>query len=133
VRALVAVAFIVLVGWTLQSWLKTGYFTVLAILLLWGQVAGFFLPTTYELTDDGVAVRGIVSRREKRWAEFKSYSVDREGVLLSPFVGPSRLARFRGISLQFHGNRDEVVAFVERAMGGEDERLADVVDEGHGA
>jgi hypothetical protein len=118
VRAVIAVAFIALMTWFIQSWLSTTYFTVIAVLLVWGQVAGFFLPTRFELTGDGVSVRGLVSRREKNWTEFRSYYVDREGLLLSPFLERSRLERFRGVSIQFHGNRDEVVAFVERKMAG---------------
>jgi hypothetical protein len=129
-RAAAAIAFVALVGWFLQSWLRTGYFTVIALLLVWGQVAGFFLPTRYELTEEAVSVRGLLSRREKSWSEFRSYHVDREGILLSPFVGASRLARFRGVSLQFHGNRQEVVAFVERAMAGPEEPHERVGDEG---
>ena len=132
-RAVAAIGFMAVVGWFLQSWLRAGYFTVIALLLVWGQVAGFFLPTLYELTDEAVSVRGLVSRRRKSWSEFRSYHIDREGVLLSPFVGESRLARFRGVSLQFHGNRDEVVAFVERAMAdraGGDGRVGDEGQEG---
>ena len=116
VRAVLAVVFVVLMAWTIQAMLGTPYFTVVAVLLVWGQVAGFFLPTRFSLTDERVSVRGLVSRREKVWSEFRSHYVDREGVLLSPFVERSRLDRFRGVSLQFHGNRDEVVAFVERMM-----------------
>jgi hypothetical protein len=115
-RAITAVLFVALVAWTLQTWLHAGYFTVLAVLLVWGQVASFFLPTYYTLTDDTVTVRGIVSTREKPWTDFQSYLIDREGILLSPFAERSRLERFRGLSLQFHGNRESVVAFVEGAM-----------------
>jgi hypothetical protein len=115
-RAIAAVLFVALVAWTLQAWLNAGYFTIIAVLLVWGQVASFFLPTRYTLTDDAVTVRGLVSRREKPWTDFRSYLVDREGVLLSPFAERSRLERFRGLSLQFHGNREAVVAFVEDAM-----------------
>jgi hypothetical protein len=115
-RAIVAVAFVALVAWTLQTWLHAGYFTLIAVALVWGQVASFFLPTHYTLTDETVTVRGLVSRREKPWTDFRSYLVDREGILLSPFEERSRLERFRGLSLQFHGNREEVVAFVEGAM-----------------
>ena len=143
VRAVIAVAFIALMTWFIQSWLRTTYFTVIAVLLVWGQVAGFFLPTRFELTADGVSVRGLVSRREKDWSEFRSYYVDREGLLLSPFLERSRLERFRGVSLQFHGNREEVVAFVRRKMarsdsdGGEegqpnDEPAERLGDEGQG-
>ena len=130
IRAAVAVAFVVIVAWFLQTWLRAGYFTVIAVLLVWGQVAGFFLPTWYELGDEKLSVKGLMTRREKRWSEFRTYHVDREGVLLSPFLSPSRLAKFRGLSLQFHGNRDEVLAFVERAMKDRGETDADVGDEG---
>ena len=116
VRAVLAVAFIAVMAWFIQSLFSTTYFTVVAVLLIWGQVAGFFLPTRFALTGDGVSVRGLVSRREKGWSEFRSHYVDREGLLLSPFLERSRLERFRGVSIQFHGNRDEVVAFVERMM-----------------
>jgi hypothetical protein len=143
-RAIVAVAFVALMAWTIQSWFRTTYFTVVAVLLVWGQVAGFFLPTRFTLTEGSVSVRGLVSRREKDWSEFRSYFVDREGLLLSPFVERSRLERFRGVSLQFHDNRDEVVAFVEMMMarqtdtggrpegGGDDEPSQRMGDEGQG-
>ncbi len=121
VRAVLAVAFVVLMAWTMQALFRTTYFTVVAVLLVWGQIAGFFLPTRFSLTGDGVSVRGLVSKREKSWGEFRSHYVDREGVLLSPFIERSRLERFRGVSLQFHGNRDEVVAFVEHIMARDDD------------
>lgn len=117
VRAVLAVVFIAMMAWFIQSLMGTAYFTVIAVLLVWGQVAGFFLPTRFTLTDEKVVVRGLVARREKDWSDFRSYYVDREGLLLSPFLERSRLERFRGVSLQFHGNRDEVVAFVERVLG----------------
>ena len=144
IRAVLAVAFVVLMAWTIQAMFRTTYFTVVAVLLVWGQVAGFFMPTRFSLTGDGVSVRGLVSRREKDWSEFRSYYVDRGGVLLSPFMERSRLERFRGVSIQFHGNRDAVVAFVERMMarnddtgdsaeGGEtDEPVERLGDEGQG-
>ena len=143
VRAVLAVAFIAVMAWTIQSLLETTYFTVIAVLLVVGQVAGFFLPATFELTEKKVTVRGLVARREKDWGDFRSYYVDREGILLSPFIERSRLERFRGFSLQFHGNRDEVVTFVERMMarddpegvaegGPNDEPVERVGDEGQG-
>ena len=143
VRAVIAVAFIALMTWFIQSWLSTTYFTFIAVLLVWGQVAGFFLPTRFAVTGDGVSVRGLVTRREKGWAEFRSYHADREGLLLSPFLERSRLERFRGVSLQFHGNREEVVEFVERMMAGagpeggaegesDDEPVERLGDEGQG-
>ncbi len=111
-----AVGFLALLGWALQTTFHTGYFTLLGVLLVWTQIASFFLPTRYSLSDEKVPVAGLVGRKEKAWTEFRSFLVDRDGMLLSPFPGRSRLERFRGLSLQFNGNRDEVVAFVERCV-----------------
>jgi hypothetical protein len=116
VRAVLAVAFVAVMAWFIQNLFKTTYFTIVAVLLVWGQIAGFFLPTRFALSEDGVSVRGLVGRRSKPWSEFRSWYIDREGLLLSPFTERSRLERFRGVSLQFHGNKDAVVAFVERVM-----------------
>ncbi len=116
VRAVVAVGFLALIGWALQTTFHTGYFTLVGVLLVWTQIASFFLPTHYTLSDEKVMVAGLVGKKEKAWSEFRSFLADRDGMLLSPFPGRSRLERFRGLSLQFHGNRDEVVAFVERCV-----------------
>ena len=131
-RALLAIGFIALVGWTLAEWLGSPLFALVAMLLLSAQVVGFFVPTRYELDEERVVVRGLVGRQVKPWSDFHSYYVDPEGVLLSPFVERSRLERFRGVSLQFHGNRDEVVQFVEDRMGREEGVERDVGDEGQG-
>lgn len=133
VRATIAIGVMALIGWTLQSLFRTAYFTALALLLVWGQVASFFLPTKFVLREDGVTVRGLLGRREKSWEEFRSFHIDPDGVLLSPFLTRSRLERFRGVSLQFHDNRDEVVAYVERKMVEERESREHVGDEGQGA
>jgi hypothetical protein len=131
-RAAMAIAIIGLLGWTIQSVARNWFFTAVGLLLVWGQVASFFVPTRYALSDEKVIVRGLLARKEKPWSDFRSYHLDREGVLLSPFVGPSRLERFRGLSLQFHGNKGDVMAFVERAMGGPGGRAGDVGAEGQG-
>jgi hypothetical protein len=131
-RAAAAVAIIGLLGWTIESLTGNALFTTVGLLLVWGQVASFFVPTRYALTDGSVLVRGVLAKKEKPWSDFRSYHVDREGVLLSPFRGRSRLERFRGLSLQFHGNRSDVVSFVERVMGSSGGAAGDVGDEGQG-
>ena len=130
-RAVAAVGFLALLGWAMQSTFHTGYFTLVGVLLVWTQIASFFLPTRYTLSDEKVRVEGIVGRKEKAWSEFKSVLVDRDGMLLSPFPGRSRLERFRGLALQFHDNRDEVVAFVERSVPRPEVPSKHVGDEGH--
>ena len=88
----------------LRDWI----FVVLTVLFLAGSVISFFLPIRYIFTSDEVRVITPLSRKIRKWAEFKSYYVDPNGILLSPFLKKSRLERFRGIYL-IRGNRQEGV------------------------
>ena len=88
-------------------------FAVVAALILWGSLSQFYLRTTFEFTEQKVKVKYAVNKVEKDWSQYRSYYVDKNGVLLSPFVRPSRLENFRGIYIRFADNRDEVVAIVK--------------------
>ena len=44
------------------------------------------------------------------------YYVDKSGVLLSPFIRPSRLENFRGLYVRFAGNKDEVMRIVSERI-----------------
>ena len=88
-------------------------FTVAAALILWGSLSQFYLKTTFEFTERKVRVKYLVNKIEKDWSQYRSYYEDKHGVLLSPFVRPSRLENFRGLYVRFDGNRDEVMAIVK--------------------
>ncbi len=111
----VAVWVIVLVFWGL-------WWFVISLILVGGSILPYFLPTKYMLSEKGISVRSFFTRQNKKWGDYKSFSIDTHGVFLSPFNKPSRLENFRGIYLRFHKNRDEVVAFVKRMIAGEDGR-----------
>jgi len=57
-------------------------------------------------------VKFLFSQKEKDWTFYRSFYVDKNGVLLSPFERPSRLENFRGVYIRFHQNKDRVVEFV---------------------
>ena len=86
--------------------------TVVSVVILLGALSPFFLPTDYELTSDKIKVRFFFSQREKEWSFYRSFYVDKNGVLLSPFEKPSRLENFRGMYIRFDQNKDQVVKFV---------------------
>lgn len=86
--------------------------TLVSIFILLGALCPFFLPTDYELTSDKVKVRFFFSQKEKEWSFYRSFYVDKNGVLLSPFERPSRLENFRGMYIRFDRNKDQVVEFV---------------------
>jgi hypothetical protein len=87
---------------------------MLAILLFTMSLSTFFFPTRYEITTEKVKVRYLFTTVQKDIRSFRSYFPDKNGVLLSPFVGPSRLENFRGIYLRYHQNKDEVDSFMKQ-------------------
>jgi len=91
-------------------------FTVIAILILYGSLTQYFTKTTYEFTDTKVRVKYVVNKIEKEWAQYRSYYVDKNGVLLSPFPSPSRLENFRGLFIRFAGNKDQVMEVVRQKI-----------------
>ena len=105
---LVMILFWVLVWFSTESIL----FLIISIVILSGALSPFFLPTEYELTPEKIKVKFVLSNKEKTWGNYKSFYIDRNGVLLSPFEKPSRLENFRGIYLRFDKNKDEVVNFI---------------------
>ncbi len=87
--------------------------TVLSVVIMLGSLSPFFLPTSYELDNDRIRVKFFFNTKEKEWSAFRSYYVDKNGVLLSPFEKPSRLENFRGLYVRFNQNKEEVVDFVK--------------------
>ena len=85
----------------------------LAVLLV--AMAPYFLPTSYEMDEEGVTITSLFLVRHFRpWSDFRSYHSDNVGAQLSPFSKPSRLAAFRGNFIRFTlGNRKEVIAFLD--------------------
>jgi hypothetical protein len=87
--------------------------TMLSVVIMLGSLSPFFLPTYYELDEKRIKVRFFFNTKEREWIAFRSFYPDKNGVLLSPFEGPSRLENFRGIYVRFNQNKEEVVDFVK--------------------
>jgi len=88
-----------------------------SVFILMVAVHDYVLPTTYRFTDDRVSSRILFLRRSKSWSGLRSYWVDANGVLLSPFPKRSLLEAHRGLYIRFAGaDREAVVAFVERKI-----------------
>jgi len=88
------------------------WFGVLALIVLVASLAKFYLPTKFKLTDKAVSIKTTATTVRKEWKHFRSFYADKNGVLLSPFVEPSRLENFRGMYLIFNENRDDVIKII---------------------
>jgi len=95
------------------SFLQIGAVILSAALLL-GSLAPYWAPTRFELTPEGVAVFGPLPVRQWRpWTDFRAFESATNGVLVTPFLRPSRLDNFRGIFLRTEDNRRAVVEFLD--------------------
>jgi len=110
---LIVVLFLIMAPTVVFFSTKSIFFLFLSIIFLLGSLSTFFFPTTYELSEDGLKVKFFFNTRKMEWGKYRSFYVDKNGVLLSPFEKPSRLENFRGIYLRFNQNKEEVIDFIK--------------------
>lgn len=121
-KGITALTTIFLIVCVVLTWLISfsPFLTVLAVLILFGSLAGFYFPTSYYFYEDHFVVKTMVQALRKEWNLFRSYYPDKNGVLLSPFGHSSRLENFRGLYIKFAGNRDRVMEIVRSKIEFED-------------
>jgi hypothetical protein len=106
------VVIILFSGFAAALFMENLWWGVLGCGLLFLAMWNWFLPSSYTLDERGAGKKSVFGTESKDWSHVKSFIPDRNGVLLSPFPTPTRLAKFRGLSLQFSGNRKEVLEFI---------------------
>jgi hypothetical protein len=106
-------------GFIVQLAFGDVFLAVLSIAILVGSLHSYFFETSFSLGPESIEVKGVFGTQRKAWASFKSFSVDRSGVSLSPFSKRSWLEHYRGMRLLFGNNKDEVVRYVTNKLGKE--------------
>lgn len=83
------------------------------------SLSRWFLPTTYSLSDDGVAVTTPLGRRTTPWSAFRGFAPGRNGILLTRLNRPTLLDRWRGLYLYVddQGLRERLTAELTRRLG----------------
>ena len=89
---------------------------VIAMVVLFGAVADFLLPTRYLLDAEGVTVRLPFQTKKRKWEEFQYFATGAKVMLLTNSADlDSRSAR-RGQLLRVPDNLEEVRAFVAQYL-----------------
>jgi len=109
--------FVLLVIAMVYNTTQSAFFGLLAFIVMFVSLAKFYFPTHYRLSDKGVTVKTTTQTVTKTWSDYRSFYPDKNGILLSPFVEPSRLENFRGLFIMFNNNREEVISFVKSHIG----------------
>lgn len=91
---------------------------LLSAAFLLGSLAPYWAPTRFDLTPEGIAVFGPLPVRQWRpWTDFRAFESAANGVLVTPFLRPSRLDNFRSVFLRTEDNRRAVVEFLVAVAG----------------
>lgn len=91
-------------------------FSIFITIILLFSLRSYFLPTRYRMSDEGIMVETALGRTIRRWETFKRFSLDNNGLFLSPFDKPSRLENFRGLYVLLNGNGSQVAAYVRERI-----------------
>lgn len=112
--------FIFLIGYVVNYSTQSQWFTVLALVVLFGSLSKFYLPTKYELNEKEVIIKTTTQQLKKEWSLYRSFYPDKNGVLLSPYSEQTRMENFRGIYLMFEKNKDEVLQYIKTHINQEE-------------
>lgn len=113
----ILVSIIILLLTFFSSWYAGTPFGGLAFVLLTGSLWPFYVPTRYRITSWGVEQIRWPVRQKRPWSQFRRYEVDARGILLSPFISPSRLDSFRGMYLLTGNGPQEIREVVAAQLG----------------
>lgn len=100
---------------------------LIAGLIFFITLSTYFFPTRYTIDEKMVSVKYLFSLKQRNLSAFRMMYPGRRGVLLSPFLAPSRLENFRGFYLRYgRDNKAEVDEFIAGLL--EMQKQAQVVE-----
>jgi len=115
-KAAIAIALPLVACVVVQLWLRSGFWTGLAFLLLFGSEFPFFIRTTYIFDATGVTMKRGGVTIVKKWDQVRSFYPDKNGVQLSPYAKPMWMENFRGLYLQYGRHKEEILKRLEQRL-----------------
>ena len=107
-------------AWLAAELMQSLWWAVIAFLFLAATLNRFFLPSEFQIDDDGVTVRSFFKVSRLRWLQIRRFLHDEHGGFLSTRSKRSFLDSFRGIHLLFGENREAVIDRIRRYLNTED-------------
>ena len=117
-----AVSVIAAMAWLAAELMQSLWWAGIAFLLLAASLKSFFLPSEFQIDDDGVTVRSFFKVSRLSWPEIRRFLHDTHGGFLSTRSKDSFFDSFRGIHLLFGENREAVIDRIRKSMNTEDAR-----------
>ncbi len=119
-RSVLLLLFLSFILIVINSGFKSPIVILLSAIFLIGPLYKYFLPFHYHCGIENFVVTACCYKLERPWSAFRSYYVDKNGVLLSPFAEPTRLENFRGVYIRFGKHPpEEIVNYIRRKLNSE--------------
>lgn len=113
VAAVVVSILILGVIYLVYSSMHNGLMVLIGILIFFLSLSTFYFPTTYTVDEKKVVIKYLYTVKERNTSAFRTVYPGRRGILLSPFLEPSRLENYRGFYLRYgKDNKDEIDRFM---------------------
>jgi len=98
---------------------------LIAVLIFLISLSTFFFPTRYNVDEKKVTIKYLYTFKERNLSAFRTVYPGRRGVLLSPFLEPSRLENYRGFYLRYgRDNKEEADKFLAELIQKSEEAKA---------
>jgi len=125
VAAAMVIVLVLGVFYLVYSATQNTLMVLIAVLIFLISLSTFFFPTRYNIDEKRVTIKYLYTLKERNVSAFRTVYPGRRGILLSPFLGPSRLENYRGFYLRYgRGNKVEVDKFLAELIQNSEEAKA---------
>lgn len=117
--------FILLLLYLVYEQSGTPIMPLVGVLIFLLTLSTFYFPTKYTVDEKMVMIKYMFNVKSRNLSAFRSVYPGRRGVLLSPFLTPSRLENFRGFYLRYgRGNKIEIDDFLADLLAGQSKSVS---------
>ena len=126
VATVFVVLFILIILYLVYDISEEPIMVFIAILIFMFSLTTFFFPTTYTVDESKVSIKYLFTLKERNLSAFRAVFPGRRGILLSPYLGPTRLENFRGFYLRYGPeNKEEVDKILTELIEWQNQMKAD--------
>lgn len=120
-KALFLTFFLGFAGSAIHAYVGQLVLTLMLMGLLLFSLRRFFIPTTYQVDEEGLRLLSLGAEQKYCWSRFRSFEKDRNGIFLSPFRERRGLDEVRGIFLPLKpADRDRLSLWLSERLAQRD-------------
>jgi hypothetical protein len=120
------VIFCLIIFYSVYHFTHSPLMVITSVVILTISLATFFFPTTYTIFEGKVKIKYLFTEKERNMTAFRAVYAGQRGVLLSPYISPTRMENFRGFYLRYgQDNKAEVDQFLNEYLEWQTKAIAE--------